>query len=190
MMNEREFTEKTFKVLDALHRQEISTHRQLAEISGVSLGQANYILKSLVKKGLVKIRNFQKNPHKLRYAYLLTPTGIQTKSRLTGRFVIHKIKEYKEIQGRLVERLSDIEKKGFRRIVFIGPPMVADLVESTLNQKVTELTLVGSYEDPDRLRDLDPHAFDVALLFDDYPMDMAKAAEGTAIPPEKCILLW
>ncbi len=54
-MTEVNSSEKTFQVLDALDRQEISNQRQLAEHTGVSLGQVNYILKSLLDKGLVKI---------------------------------------------------------------------------------------------------------------------------------------
>ena len=70
-------TEKTFQILDALDREEISTQRQLADNSGISLGQVNYILKSLLEKGLVKISNFKRNPHKIGYVYFLTPKGIE-----------------------------------------------------------------------------------------------------------------
>ena len=42
-----QFSDKTFAVLDALDREEISNQRQLANDSGVSLGQVNYILNSL-----------------------------------------------------------------------------------------------------------------------------------------------
>ena len=73
-------SEKTFQVLDALDREEISTQRQLADNSGISLGQVNYILKSLLGKGLVKVSNFKKNPNKIGYAYFLTPKGIEEKS--------------------------------------------------------------------------------------------------------------
>jgi DNA-binding IclR family transcriptional regulator len=48
-------SDKTFAVLDALHREEISNQRQLANHAGVSLGQVNYLLKGLIEKGFVKI---------------------------------------------------------------------------------------------------------------------------------------
>ena len=38
----------------------ITSQRQLAEELGFSLGKLNYCLKALQKKGLVKIKNFQK----------------------------------------------------------------------------------------------------------------------------------
>ena len=53
-----------------------SSQRELADELGFSLGKLNYILKALKNKGLVKIRNFEKNRNKLNYIYLLTPKGI------------------------------------------------------------------------------------------------------------------
>ena len=73
-----EHSEKTFQILDTLDRQEISTQRQLAEHAGISLGQVNYIIKSLLEKGLVKIGNFRKNPRKIGYVYLLTKAIYET----------------------------------------------------------------------------------------------------------------
>jgi len=62
-----ELSEKSFQILDALDRNEVFNQRQLAEHSGVSLAQVNYLLKRLLEKGLVKVRNFQKNPNKSFY---------------------------------------------------------------------------------------------------------------------------
>ena len=41
------------------------SQRDLAKELGFSLGKLNYCLKSLNEKGLVKIKNFKKNPNKL-----------------------------------------------------------------------------------------------------------------------------
>ena len=60
-----------------------SSQRQLAKELGFSLGKLNYCLKALKEKGLIKIENFKRNPNKINYIYVLTPSGIQEKSRLT-----------------------------------------------------------------------------------------------------------
>ena len=62
------YSQKDFEVLDALDNHEITTQRQLSEYTGISLGQVNYVLKSLLEKGLVKIGNFRKNQNKIGYA--------------------------------------------------------------------------------------------------------------------------
>ena len=58
------------------------SQRDLAKEMGFSLGKLNYCLKRLNEKGLVKIKNFKKNPNKLTM-YLLTPKGINEKTKLT-----------------------------------------------------------------------------------------------------------
>jgi len=71
-----------------------SSQRELSLEMGVSLGKVNYCMKKLIEKGLIKIINFKQNPTKMGYAYLLTPRGIEEKSRLTISFLKRKITEY------------------------------------------------------------------------------------------------
>ena len=78
-----------------------SSQRELAEELGFSLGKLNYCLKALKSKGLIKIRNFKKNPNKLNYIYVLTPEGISEKTKLTLNFMRRKFKEYEELQREL-----------------------------------------------------------------------------------------
>ena len=61
-------SEKHFQILETLDGQEISSQRQLAKFTGISLDQINYVLKQFLSKGLIKIGNFRKNPHKIGYA--------------------------------------------------------------------------------------------------------------------------
>lgn len=77
--------------------------RQLANDLGFSLGKLNYCLKALKDKGLIKIHNFQKNPNKINYMYVLTPKGVAAKIKLTINFMKKKIKEYDELKKELDE---------------------------------------------------------------------------------------
>ena len=52
---------------------------------------SGFCLKALVEKGWIKMDNFSKNPDKLIYAYLLTPTGVAEKAVLTRRFLQRKM---------------------------------------------------------------------------------------------------
>ena len=60
-----------------------TSQRDLAQQLGFSLGKLNYCLKALQQKGLVKIKNFEKNPNKINYIYVLTPKGVAEKTKLT-----------------------------------------------------------------------------------------------------------
>jgi len=183
-------SEKTFQVLDALDRKEISSQRQLADHSGISLGQVNYILKSLLKKGLVKVDNFRKNPDKIGYVYLLTPKGIEAKSRLAVRFVIRKIREYDEIRERLKERLVEVEKTGQNRVLFFGPPIIQDLITELIRENNLNIQMINNSGEPKDFSGLDSGSFDVALLFDDDLEKVLNIGELSNIPREKLLSLW
>jgi len=75
-----------------------STQRELARDLGLSLGKLNYCLRALKSKGLVKIKNFKKNPEKINYIYVLTPRGIAAKTKLTMDFMKRKMMEYDELK--------------------------------------------------------------------------------------------
>ena len=87
--------------LDLLRRLELNpeyTQRELSQEMGVSLGKLNYCMKELTEKGLVKLTNFSRSSNKFGYAYLLTPSGIEEKSRLTFSFLKRKVIEYEVLK--------------------------------------------------------------------------------------------
>ena len=87
--------------LDLLRKLESNpecTQRQLSKEMGISLGKVNYCMKKLTEKGWIKLSNFSHNPNKMGYAYLLTPGGIEEKSRLTFSFLKRKLIEYEVLK--------------------------------------------------------------------------------------------
>ena len=90
-----------FRVLQLLQSRPDISQRELAEQLGISHGKANYCLKALMDKGLVKLHNFSHSNHRWGYAYLLTPAGIAEKAALTGRFLQRKIAEYEALRAEI-----------------------------------------------------------------------------------------
>ena len=90
-----------FNVLRKIQKKPESSQRELADDLGFSLGKLNYCLKALKGKGLIKMKNFQKNPNKLNYVYVLTPKGVAEKTKLTINFMKRKMKEYDELKREL-----------------------------------------------------------------------------------------
>lgn len=185
-------SEKHFQVLDALDRDEIHTQRQLARETGISLGQVNYVLKNLLQRGLVKLGNFRRNPHKISYMYLLTPRGLQVKSKLAAGFVIARLKEYKRIKGRLVERLDEIQGEGLSPILFVGPEVAREFVASIIWERNLNLVLTGHCLNRKELGAVDHETFDIALLFEDESdaHDMDVKGDVTDLPEHKIVMLW
>ncbi len=86
------------------------TQREIANKLNVSLGAVNYCLGALVEKGQIKVRNFKASQNKLRYAYVLTPSGIKQKARLTGAFLKRKTAEFEALKAEI-----DAVKREVRR---------------------------------------------------------------------------
>jgi EPS-associated MarR family transcriptional regulator len=80
------------------------TQRTMAQELGISLGKLHYSLVELKKKGFVKIKNFNKNPNKMSYAYILTPKGISIKTKLTINFMKKKMFEYDELKKEISKK--------------------------------------------------------------------------------------
>lgn len=94
-MNQENLHHQLLKLLQACPQ---LSQRELAEKMGVSLGKANYCMRALIEKGLVKLENFQQSENKRKYAYLLTPAGIEEKTRITLVFLRRKEAEYEIIK--------------------------------------------------------------------------------------------
>ena len=88
-----------FNLLRKISKKPNLSQRKLASELGFSLGKLNYCLIALKNKGLVKIKNFKKNPNKMGYMYILTPRGIEQKTKLTINFMKRMMKEYQELQN-------------------------------------------------------------------------------------------
>jgi len=100
-VDQSDSSEIHFQVLRAIAQNPDLTQRELAAVLGISLGKANYCLKALVVKGLVKIESFAKSKNKLGYAYLLTPQGVSQKAALTTSFLRHKLEEYESLRSEI-----------------------------------------------------------------------------------------
>ncbi|MGP1679451.1 MAG: MarR family EPS-associated transcriptional regulator [Burkholderiales bacterium] len=99
------------ELLKLLQDQPQLSQRDLAQAMGVSLGKANYCLKALMDKGLVKLERFRANPDKRYYAYLLTPAGLKEKTRITMEFLRYKVAEYEALEKEIEQLRGDLENR-------------------------------------------------------------------------------
>ena len=88
---------RDLKLLEAVDADSRVTQRGLSMQLGIALGLTNIYLKRLVRKGYVKCVNVQSN----RITYLLTPTGIAEKLRLTYEFMDYSLHLYGEVRQHL-----------------------------------------------------------------------------------------
>jgi len=99
MYGDNFFREETLRVMKEIESNSSLNQRLLSKRLNISLGKINYLLRELVKKGIVKIISFSKNPKKAKkLKYVLTPKGLEQKMRLTYYFLQVKEKEYNRLK--------------------------------------------------------------------------------------------
>jgi len=102
--------EYRYKILKLVSENPEISQRELAQQLGISLGRANFCLRALVDRGLVKASNFRNHKNKLAYMYLLTPHGIEEKAAITIRFLQAKLQEYQSLQSEIEELRREATK--------------------------------------------------------------------------------
>lgn len=98
-MSNKNFSQQDFELLRKIANKSDSSQRELASELNLSLGKINYCMKSLIKKGFVKINRFKDNPSKIKY--ILTQQGIALRTKLTIDFMKKKMNEYDELKKEL-----------------------------------------------------------------------------------------
>lgn len=103
-----ETQETHLKVLRYIEANPEVTQRELALQLGISLGKANYCLKALIDKGLIKAKNFRNSNHKRAYLYNLTPSGIDAKARISVAFLRRKMQEYELLRAEIEQLQNEV----------------------------------------------------------------------------------
>ena len=129
-------------LLDEITRSPEITQRELSKRIGVALGLTNLMLRRLAKKGYLKIKGTRRS----RIRYLLTPTGILEKSRLTYEFVQYSLDLYGRIRQSLRRQLAILVQEGHRRILLYGTGELAEIAFLTIREMGLEL--VGVLAEP------------------------------------------
>ncbi len=111
MMNAPQDDTTSYGLLKALDVNPSLSQRELAQRLGVSLGKINFCLKALVEKGCLKVNNFRNSDNKLAYSYLLTPNGIDEKSRMTVAFLQFKVREYDRLRKEIEDLRIEAEQQ-------------------------------------------------------------------------------
>lgn len=96
-----------YRVLKLLQDNPEMSQRQLARALSISLGKANYCLRALVARGLIKMRNFRNSENRSAYMYYLTQRGLEEKARMTIEFMRRKMDEFEALKLEIEQLKAD-----------------------------------------------------------------------------------
>jgi EPS-associated MarR family transcriptional regulator len=102
--------EVRYRLLKLLEPNPQLSQREVARELGISVGKVNYCLKALIDRGWIKAGNFKNSANKTAYMYLLTPRGIEEKTRVTTRFLQTKMQEYEALKTEIEQLRREAEQ--------------------------------------------------------------------------------
>src|SRR5512137_678486 len=123
-------------MLEALHAEPSLSQRQLAQKGGMPLSKAHWVLKRLIEKGMVKVRNVRDSKHKLGYLYVLTPSGLEAKAQLTYRFLTRAAQDYQRmrttVEAAIEEALAAASAADSAPVYVLGDGPLGEVVRDVL----------------------------------------------------------
>lgn len=128
-MDGLETTEKEFRIINEIDKDLNITQREISYKSGMSLGMTNIVLRRLIKKGYVKMKQLNKR----NVQYLLTPKGFAMKARQSYQYTLETIQTFKTMKFKIQNYILQEYKNGQRKFIIYGDNEVADLIEVSFN---------------------------------------------------------
>lgn len=146
---------RELNLLQELEKNPVISQRELSHKFGIALGVTNACLKRMVRRGWIRIMNF--NHHKI--GYYLTPKGFSEKANLTLHLITWTVQHYSTLKEIIGRKLLEMEKSGVKRVVFYGISDEMEIAYVTLQG--VNLELVGIVEDEDKINRKEVFGFEL-----------------------------
>jgi predicted transcriptional regulator len=129
---------RELEILERLEGNGHLTQRDLSKEVGIALGLVNHLLKKMVKKGWIKIKNIDSK--KIRY--LITPEGAREKSSLLYKRVESTIHFYLEAKRVIKDKVIHLKKEGIEDVSIYGINHISEVLFIVLKELGLELKSV------------------------------------------------
>jgi len=125
-------------ILEKLENNGHLTQRDLSKEVGIALGLVNHLLKKMVRKGWIKIKNV--DAKKIRY--LITPEGAMEKSSLLYKRVESTIHFYLDAKRVIKEKVEHLKGDGVKSVSIYGINHISEVLYIVLKELGLELGYV------------------------------------------------
>ena len=119
----KKFLKLELELLNKIQNGENLTQRIISKELNVALGMANTLIKRLVKKGFLKLKQA---PMK-RYLYYLTPKGMLEKTKLTREYLESSLQFYSNSRKEYESLFQKINAKNYEYIILAGSSELAEI---------------------------------------------------------------
>ena len=129
---------RELEILEMLENNGHLTQRDLSKEVGIALGLVNHLLKKMVNKGWIKIKNI--DAKKIRY--LITPEGAKEKSSLLYKRVESTIHFYLDAKRVIKEKVVHLKNEGIENVSIYGINHISEVLFIVLKELGLELAYV------------------------------------------------
>ena len=129
---------RELEILERLENNGHLTQRELSKEVGIALGLVNHLLKKMVTKGWIKIKNI--DAKKIRY--LITPEGAREKSSLLYKRVESTIHFYLEAKRVIKDKIIHLKNEGIENVSIYGINHISEVLFIVLKELGLELSSV------------------------------------------------
>lgn len=130
---------RNLNLLEQIEENPDITQATLADQLGVAVGTVNWHLQRLVEKGYIKVKRAQRK--KLRY--IITPSGIALRARLTLEYIEWSLLLYRKTRERVIGLLEQVQEAGYQRVQIKvsdqGPDDIMDICRLTCLEQSIEM---------------------------------------------------
>ena len=129
---------RELEILERLEGNGHLTQRDLSKEVGIALGLVNHLLKKMVNKGWIKIKNIDSKKIK----YLITPEGAREKSSLLYKRVESTIHFYLDAKRVIKEKVIHLKNEGIEEVSIYGINHISEVLFIVLKELGLELSCV------------------------------------------------
>ena len=124
-MSQDTLNEREFELVNIVGANLALNQRDLSRHMDMSLGMTNMIIRRLISKGYIRIRQLNKR----KVEYILTPKGFTEKTRKSIKYTLKTINSIGLIKERLKKIIRELYDVGNRRFYLLGESDLGVLVE-------------------------------------------------------------
>ncbi len=136
--------EREFELINIIGGDLGSNQRDLSRKMNLSLGMTNMLIRRLITKGYIRIKQLNKT----KVEYLLTAEGFSEKMRKSVRYTMKTIDSFGLIRQSMVRLLRGLYAQGTRKFYVFGSSDLAALIEMAAHHEKWADAVVARIEDP------------------------------------------
>jgi len=129
-MPNKPLDEREFELVNIVGAQLAANQRDLSRHMNLSLGMTNMLLRRLVTKGYIRIKQLDQR----KVEYLLTPKGFAEKMRKSVKYTLKTINSIGLIKRNILNILKDLYADGVRKFYVLGESDLGGLIEMVIGE--------------------------------------------------------